>query len=152
MCFSQNLHRLRSAWLISLVATMAILIFAACGEPASTPASPTAPATSESIPSTVATSPSTSATEVQIKMVENNGKYSFSPATMTITKGTTVVWTNASDAPHTVISDDDKFKSSDANKLITENQTYSFVFNTAGTYAYHCSIHPSTMKATIIVK
>lgn len=141
MCFSQNWHRLRSAWLISLVATMAVLMLAACGEPASS----ITPATS----ATVATSSSTNS--VQIKMVENNGKYSFDPATVTITKGTTVVWTNASDAPHTVTSDDGKFKSSDPSKLITESQAYSFVFNTAGTYVYHCSIH-TYMKATIIVQ
>jgi plastocyanin len=38
-----------------------------------------------------------------------------------------------------------------ASSDVEENQTYSLVFNTAGTYPYHCSIH-SYMKATIIVE
>jgi len=153
MYLSQNLRRLRSAWLICLAATMAVLILAACGGPASTPTSSTTPASSpttvasQSTPTTAAT---TSENSGEIKIVENNEKYSFSPATLTITKGTKVVWTNASDAPHTITSDDGKFTSSNAGNPIAANQTYSFVFNTVGTFKYHCSIH-SYMTATITV-
>lgn len=154
MDFSQNLHRLRSAWLISLLATMVVLLLAACGGAASAPASPATPAVPKTVPttattseSTPATSPSTSTNSVQ--MVESNGKYSFTPATLTITKGTKVVWTNTSDAPHTVTPDTASAFTASSN--LAQNQTYSLVFNTAGTYAYHCSIH-SYMKATIIVK
>ncbi len=159
MYLSQNLGRLRSAWLICLIATMAVLMLAACGGPASTPTSSTTPASShstptaaasQSTPTTAATSSSTSENSGEIKIVENNEKYSFSPATLTITKGTKVVWTNASDTPHTITSDDGKFTSSDAGKPIAANQTYSFVFNTVGTFKYHCSIH-SYMTATITV-
>ncbi len=146
MDFSQNLHRLRSAWLISLLATMVVLMLAACGGAASAPASPATATTSESTP---ATSPSTSTNSSEIKMVESNGIYSFIPATLTITKGTKVAWTNTSDAPHTVTPDTASAFTASSN--LTQNQTYSLVFNTAGTYAYHCSIH-SYMKATIIVK
>jgi plastocyanin len=92
----------------------------------------------------------TSGNPGEVKIVENNGKYAFSPATLTISKGTKVVWTNTSDAPHTVTSDDGKFTSSNAANSIAKNQTYSFVFNTAGTFKYHCSIHPY-MTATITV-
>jgi plastocyanin len=84
---------------------------------------------------------------VQVKMVETNGKYSFEPASITIPKGGQVVWTNTSDAPHTVTSDTNAFT---ASSNVTQNQTFMMVFNTAGTYAYHCSIH-SYMKATIVV-
>ncbi len=156
MDFSQNLHRLQSAWLISLLATMVVLMLAACGGAASAPASPATPAAPKTVPTTVttsestpATSPSTSTNSAEIKMVESNGIYSFTPATLTITKGTKVVWTNTSDAPHTVTPDTASAFTASSN--LTQNQTYSLVFNTAGTYAYHCSIH-SYMKASIIVK
>jgi len=33
---------------------------------------------------------------------------------------------------------------------ITQNQTFKFTFSTAGTFPYHCNIHPY-MKATITV-
>jgi plastocyanin len=84
---------------------------------------------------------------VQVKIVEKNEKYSFDPATVTVPKGTEVVWTNSTDAPHTVTSDTNAFGTT---SNLTQNQTFMMVFNTAGTYAYHCNVHPY-MKATIIV-
>jgi len=62
--------------------------------------------------------------------------------------GTQVVWTNTSDAPHTVTSDTAGVFGSPAN--ITQNQTFKFTFTTAGTFPYHCNVHPY-MKATITV-
>src|SRR6266566_7397137 len=152
MSLSQNLRRLRSVWLISLLGTIAVLMLAACGGAATAPASPTTAPISKPTPTTAATpatSPSTSTNSAQIKMVESNGQYSFSPATVTVTKGGKVVWTNTTDAPHTVTPD--TAKAFTASSDIAANQTYSLVFNTAGTYTYHCSIH-TYMKATIIVK
>jgi plastocyanin len=93
------------------------------------------------------TTGTTSAKEVQVKIVEQNDQYAFQPATLTIAKGTKVTWTNTSDAPHTVTSDSNAFT---ASSSLQQNQTFSMTFNTAGTYAYHCSIHPY-MKATITV-
>ena len=80
-----------------------------------------------------------------IKMVidaKNPSGFAFSPATMTITKGTKVTWVNATAIPHTVTSDDAKFTSSSAASPVMQDQTYSFVFATAGTFKYHCAIHP----------
>lgn len=71
----------------------------------------------------------------------------FDPATLTIKKGMQVVWTNMSDAPHTVTSDNATFNTP---SNLTEKQTFIFTFNTAGTFTYHCNIHPY-MKATITV-
>jgi plastocyanin len=73
--------------------------------------------------------------------------FEFSPATLTVTVGTTVTWTNTGDAPHTVTSDDGAFDSGQ----LTNGQTFSQTFDQAGTIAYHCNVHPR-MKATIIVK
>ena len=72
---------------------------------------------------------------------------SFSPATLTVTVGTTVTWTNNDGITHTVTSDVTGFDSGD----ITMGSKYSKVFSVAGTYSYHCTIHP-TMKGTIVVK
>jgi len=72
---------------------------------------------------------------------------SFSPATLTVSVGTTVTWTNNDNMTHTVTSDASGFDSGD----ITMGSKYSRVFSVAGTYAYHCTIHPS-MKGTIVVK
>ena len=72
---------------------------------------------------------------------------SFSPATLTVAVGTTVTWTNNDNMTHTVTSDASGFDSGN----ITMGSKYSRVFSAAGTFTYHCTIHP-TMKGTIIVK
>ncbi len=144
---------------IALLALVATLLVAACGgssgsstsQAATTPA-PTATATTAPTPAVSASTPtqaaSTAPTKVaQVKIVEKNDKYSFDPASITVPKGAQVVWTNASDAPHTVTSNDNTFNTP---SNLMEDQTFKMVFNTTGTFAYHCSIH-TYMKGTITV-
>jgi plastocyanin len=74
--------------------------------------------------------------------------FSFSPATITVQKGTTVVWTNRDDIPHTVVSSDGRsFKS----HALDSDDVYSFTFDTAGRFGYFCSLHPH-MQGTVIVQ
>lgn len=138
-------------WLILAVLLGATLL-AACGEAATTGGSTPTPTTVPTTASTPTTAPTPTATTgsanvVQVKMVEQNGQYAFQPATLTITKGTKVIWTNTSDAPHTVTSDTNAFGTASS---LSQNQTFSMTFTTAGTFAYHCAIH-TYMKATITV-
>ena len=81
-------------------------------------------------------------------MIEKDGNYFFDPASLTIKVGTQVVWTNETDAPHTVTSDTNAFNT--PNNL-AKNQTFMFIFTKPGTYSYYCNFHPTTMKGTIIV-
>jgi plastocyanin len=76
---------------------------------------------------------------VTVKIVEKNEKYSFQPSTLNIKVGTQVIWTNTSDAPHTVSSDTGVF---DTSNPISKGQTFMFLFTQAGTFKYHCNIHP----------
>jgi plastocyanin len=71
----------------------------------------------------------------------------FDPATVTIKAGESVTWTNQDAMNHAVTADNGEFKSSD----LGQGATFTFKFDKAGTYAYHCSIHPS-MKATVVVQ
>lgn len=73
--------------------------------------------------------------------------FAFVPGTITVKTGTTVTWTNQDSASHTVVVDSGTGPKS---SNIATGKTFSYTFATAGTYAYHCSIHPS-MKATVIV-
>lgn len=79
----------------------------------------------------------------QITIVDD----SFKPATVTVSAGSKVTWTNHDDDPHTVTSVQPLFDS----KGLAQGDTYSFVFRKPGTYAYYCKVHPF-MKATVIVK
>jgi len=79
---------------------------------------------------------------VEVKMT-NLG---FEPDVLTIKVGTTVTWTNTDAAPHSATSDTGLFDSS----FLTKGKSFSFTFEEAGTYPYHCDYHMST-KGTIEV-
>jgi len=70
----------------------------------------------------------------------------FTPSSITIKEGTTITWTNKDAVDHIVTSDDGLFNSG----TLGSGKTYSYKFSAAGTYLYHCSIHPM-MTAKIIV-
>ncbi|GLZ33133.1 copper-binding protein [Lentzea sp. NBRC 105346] len=74
--------------------------------------------------------------------------YAYSPASLTIAAGDTVVWTNHDSAPHNVVVSDgpEKFTS----PTLQQGQTFSYTFSKAGTYSYYCSVHPD-MKASVTV-
>ena len=79
--------------------------------------------------------------------------FAFSPASITVTKGTTVTWTNEDSAPHQVLNDASGSLAQGAlfsSSTLAKGASYSFRFDTPGTYPYHCSIHPS-MTATVTV-
>jgi plastocyanin len=72
---------------------------------------------------------------------------SFAPATITVSPGTTVTWTNNDNMTHTVTADDNSFDSGN----LTSGSNYSRTFSVAGTYPYHCTIHPN-MTAKVVVQ
>jgi amicyanin len=72
--------------------------------------------------------------------------FKFSPATITVTAGSTVVWTNDDSIQHDITFSAGGIASSTLN----QNDTFSHTFPTAGTYHYICSIHPF-MHGTVIV-
>lgn len=93
--------------------------------------------------SNAASTPAASSNSVTIK------DFAFSPATMTVKVGTKVTWTNEDSVSHTVTADTPS-NDAPASNNIGKGESYSFTFNKAGTYAYHCTPHPY-MKATVVV-
>lgn len=71
----------------------------------------------------------------------------FSPATLTIKAGESVIWTNNDSFDHTATASDGSFDTG----AIGSGTSKSVTFTKAGTYAYHCNIHPN-MTAKIIVE
>jgi plastocyanin len=63
--------------------------------------------------------------------------FTFQPAELSVKTGTTVIWTNRDDIPHTVVSAG-KFRS----KTLDTDDKFSFTFTAAGDYKYFCSLHP----------
>lgn len=74
--------------------------------------------------------------------IENSA---FNPASITISSGDTIKWTNMDSGTHTVVGTD--FSSGD----LSSGKSYEHKFTKAGTYNYYCSIDPS-MKGVITVK
>jgi plastocyanin len=71
----------------------------------------------------------------------------FVPASITIKVGETVTWTNSDSTAHTVTGDKGEFDSGNMDS----GKTFSFTFQTAGTFTYHCTIHPN-MTGTVVVQ
>jgi plastocyanin len=103
------------------------------------------PATTTTNTTASTTTGSTSASQGANEVLMQNT--SFVPATKTIAVGTTITWTNKDAETHDVASSTGLFKS----PSMGQNATFSYTFNTAGTYNYSCVFH-SGMNGTIIVQ
>jgi plastocyanin len=73
--------------------------------------------------------------------------FAFTPATVTIQVGDSVTWTNEDSAPHTATAGDGSF---DTGQL-ANGASGTATFDTAGTFAYVCSIHPQ-MTGSVVVE
>lgn len=72
----------------------------------------------------------------------------FSPANITVKKGTTVTWTNQDSTSHTVTETDGK--TGPNSQPLDQGQSFTFTYNQTGTFNYHCSIH-SEMTGSVTV-
>ncbi|HEY0755539.1 MAG TPA: plastocyanin/azurin family copper-binding protein [Ktedonobacteraceae bacterium] len=144
--------RKRTLWVALSMVLISMLILVACGETTATTTAPTpAPTVAPPTPTPTQAPATQSTTVVVVEMLENPpGHYFFQPSSLTITAGTTVVWFDASDAPHTVTSDANAPSAFGTTSNVTQGKSFALVFNTPGTYTYHCNIHPN-MKANIKV-
>src|SRR5205814_4420819 len=71
--------------------------------------------------------------------------FAFTP--LTITVGDTVTWQNRDDTTHTATSDANAF---DTGQLPPGSSSRAIPFAIAGTFAYHCSIHPTIHGSTVV--
>ena len=125
--------------LVGIIAVLAALTtLAACGSDSGGGGAPP-PASTQSASSGSAPAGGGSTVEIM--------NFMFMPGSLTVPVGTTVTWKFDDSTDHTVTADDNSFASSP----MANGQTFTHTFSSAGTVAYHCSIHPF-MKGTIIVK
>ncbi|HSH23161.1 MAG TPA: cupredoxin family copper-binding protein [Acidimicrobiales bacterium] len=73
--------------------------------------------------------------------------FKFVPSDVEVTAGTEVVWTNDDPVAHTVQDNGELFPESPE---LAKGETFSFTYDTPGTYPYICGIHPY-MKGTVTV-
>jgi len=73
--------------------------------------------------------------------------FAFGPASLTVSVGDTVTWTNNDAVAHTVTATGGAFDSG----TVSPGDTFTFTFTTAGSFEYVCSFHPN-MTGTIVVQ
>ena len=91
-------------------------------------------------PPAQAAPPPAGATTVEI------ANFAFDPVSVTVPAGTTVAWTNADAAPHTVTALDGTFDSG----IFDPGGGFSWEFTAPGTFPYRCNLHPQ-MQGTVVV-
>ena len=75
---------------------------------------------------------------------------SFSPSTLTVTKGTTITWKNTDATAHTSTSETSGIWDTGN---IPAGSSATTTFNTAGTFGFHCTYHSAMgMTGTITVR
>lgn len=89
-------------------------------------------------------------------------EYQFTPDTVTVKAGSTVTWTNNGTVNHQVASDSASAVTFGTAAISppmggggygggTGPGSATVTFHTAGTFPYHCAIHPTLMKGVVIV-
>lgn len=123
-----------------------LLLVAACGADSGAATSPSATDTLPPAPLATSAATATSGAPTSTSADVSVSDFQFSPDAISVKAGATVVWTNTATAtPHTVTSDTGAF-----NHTLNPGDSFRFTFTKAGTFHYHCSIHPS-MTAVVTV-
>ena len=115
-----------------------------CGggsNPTTQPAGPTPPAGATATPAAAAITCAASGSGTAVAIAN----FSFSPASANTSVNGFVTWNNSDGTSHTVTFDNGP----DCGN-VSGGGTTTAQFTVAGSYAYHCRIHPS-MKGTIVV-
>ncbi len=84
---------------------------------------------------------------VIITIIAENGNMSFSPNPATVTRGQTVAWRNSAGTAHTATQNGGAF---DTGNINGGAQSGALTMNTAGSFAYHCAIHPSMVGSVTV--
>jgi len=71
----------------------------------------------------------------------------FGPDSIIVSVGTSITWQNNDGVNHTATSDTGLWDTG----IISPGASKSLTFNTAGSFPYHCTVHPM-MTATVIVR
>jgi plastocyanin len=118
----------------------AVLLCAMVGCGSSTPSSPVTPPRGTA-------DIGTSVIAKRVLIVAHGAVYGYRPSGITIPAGSTVLWTNQTDATHTVtVVNGQPFDS----KGLDKGRTFQKTFTIPGTYHYMCLFH-TYMQGTVIV-
>jgi plastocyanin len=120
------------------LSTLALSVFAvACGSSSDSPVAPSPGGSGGGSPMSISI----------VSGASGLTTTAYSPNPDTIAVGDTIVWRNTDTTAHTATADDRSWDSGG----IAPGATFSRTFGAAGTYTYHCTIHPG-MVGTVTVR
>lgn len=128
---------------LRLAVVSALLMFAiACGGADSSPSAAPSPSVSPT-----PTSGGLSSSVAIPAGAASLGNTAYTPDDLSVAVGTTVTWRNTDSISHTSTSDASGWNSG----TVAPGGQFSVTFQTAGTFPYHCAIHPG-MIGTVVVR
>jgi len=134
----------------AFVVTVSVLVVACGGSNASTTTAPSpTPSPTSPAPSPISPPPSNDpSASVAIPVgAQSLGTRAYMPDELSVATGSTVTWMNTDTVSHTSTSDESGWNSG----TIAPGGRFSFTFERAGTFRYHCTIHPG-MVGTVVVR
>ena len=117
--------------------SLVLLLSCACGGSYSSPAPTPTPTPTPSGASLTVSIPMGASTLTNTAYVPNVAD---------VAVGTTVVWNNTDSVPHTSTSNSAVWNSN----TIAAGGSFSFTFQSAGTFPYHCTIHPGMVGSVVV--
>jgi plastocyanin len=136
-----------------LVVSLIMMGAIACGSGYSSPSSPVSPSPAPTPSPTPATTPTPTPTPAGASAViipvgaAALGTRAYSPDALNASAGDTVTWMNTDSIAHTSTSDASGWNSG----IVAPGGQFSMTFPAAGTFSYHCAIHPG-MVGTVVVR
>jgi plastocyanin len=128
------------------VLALVLSLLAGCGGDTGTTTGGNITPTDTPVAAAASATPTTATSACNATVTINN--FSFSPDTLSVKAGTTIIWMNADPITHSVTDDNG---GAAFNQLIADGACSKPVTLTkVGTIHYHCRIHP-TMTASITV-
>jgi plastocyanin len=74
------------------------------------------------------------------------------PAAVTIRKGQSVTWENQDDQPHRLTADQSLLPGFDSADVLAKGDTYTYTFESTGTFHYYDPLNPTTYNGTVVVE
>ena len=122
-----------------IIAAVVAIVLIAVGVLVFLPKKASAPSKTTTTTTTSTSAPTVATASVIIKDM------AFSPATITVKKGTKITWTNQDSISHTVSP-----IIGDPGETLANGKTKSLTFALAGKYPYHCNLHPEMIGYVVV--
>jgi plastocyanin len=96
--------------------------------------------------SSAASGAASSAAPARTTLVDLPPSYTFSPAAIQVSTGSTVTWTNHDNFTHSV-----QLEGQPEVHMMHPGESVEVTFSTPGTFNYLCTLHAQNMKGTVLV-